>query len=49
LKALRCATDATFELRGWQDDELSAAEVAAEKLEYQLLDALKPHLPAMRP
>jgi hypothetical protein len=49
LKALRRAADATFELMGWRDDEWSAAAMACENLERQLLDALKPHLSTMRP
>jgi hypothetical protein len=49
LRALRRAADAMFELVGWQDDEWTAAATAAENLERQLLDALKPHLAAMRP
>lgn len=38
-----------FELMGWQDDEWSAAATAAENLERQLLDALRPHLSGLRP
>ena len=49
LKALRRAADAMFELMGWQDHAWRAAATAAEDLERQLLDALKPHLSAMRP
>lgn len=49
LKALRLAAGALFDLMGWQNDEWRAAATAAEKLERQLLDALKPYLKTMRP
>ena len=49
LKALRRAADAMFELMGWQDHKWRAAITAAENLERQMLDTLRPYLLGMRP
>jgi hypothetical protein len=47
LKALRRTADARFALMGWRDEEWNTAAAVAEKLEKDLLDAVRPHLAAL--